>query len=115
MIRTINFKVKSKSISYKRYCYQCDREMHIQNNGDCYSRFSSLEIVSAHSHGYHHFIKNIVEKKNDIISATFIKVVEKYSSVTCSLAEERYLVNCFCSVIYFFVTLYNSKMAILTF
>lgn len=63
MIRTINFKVKSKSILYKRYCYQCDREMHIQNNGDCYSRFSSLEIVSAHSHGYHHFIKNIVEKK----------------------------------------------------
>lgn len=45
----------------------------MQNTGDWYSRFSSLEIISAHSHGYHHYIE--ILWKRDIISATFINVV----------------------------------------
>lgn len=35
----------------------------MQNTGDWYSRFSSLEIISAHSHGYHHYIKNMWKKR----------------------------------------------------
>lgn len=51
--------------------------------------------------------------KKDIISATFIKVVEKYCSVTCAIG--RYLVYCFCFVIIVFVILYSSKMVISSF
>lgn len=84
----------------------------MQNTGDWYSRFSSLEIISAHSHGYHHYIEKYVEK--EILFPLHLSMwFKKYSSVTC--AKVRYLVYSFCFLIIFFVTLNSSKMVILTF